>query len=214
MKRGKTLGLIAMVVLLVGLGASPVLAQSPPQLFNPSVIPSSGTSSTDFHYYVSYYDPDGDSPVVAQVYIDDVAYTMSLDSGSAFNGIYCFGPRNLGIGSHSYYFYFDDGTDGETRMPETGSFSGPMVNPTYTQNNPDVATGLETILDRLEMVDGFADGTWTWYNPSWPPEANTLNTLYVQSGYWIKVTGACNLEYGTRVYELDAGWNLIGWVGW
>jgi len=214
MKHGKTLSLISMVLLLVGLAVSPVMAQAPPQLFNPSVTPSTGTSSTDFRYYVSYYDPDGDSPVVAQVYIDDVAYPMSLHSGSASSGVYCSGPRNLTIGSHSYYLYFDDGKDPETRLPETGSFSGPTVNPTYAQNNPAVAMGLASILDRLDVVYGFANGIWTWYNPTWPPEANTLTTLQVQRGYWVSVFEACNLQYGTRVYQLDEGWNLIGWVGW
>jgi len=69
-------------------------------------------------------------------------------------------------------------------------------------------------LDRLDVVYGFANGIWTWYNPTWPPEANTLTTLQVQRGYWVSVTAACNLQYGTRVYQLDEGWNLIGWVGW
>jgi len=214
MKHGKMLGLVAIMLLLVGLAVSPVMAQAPPQLFNPSVSPSSGTSSTDFYYYVNYYDADGSSPVVAQVYVDDIAYTMSLHSGSASNGVYRFGPKNLAIGSHNYYFYFDDGNDGETRLPETGSFSGPMVSPTYAQNNPPVAEGLENILDKLEVTYGFDDGEWTWYNPTWPPEASTLTTLQVQRGYWVKVTDACDLGYGTRVYGLDEGWNLIGWVGW
>jgi len=52
------------------------------------------------------------------------------------------------------------------------------------------------------------------YNPSWPAGANTLNALYQSMGYWINVSEACDLTYGANTYHLDAGWNLIGWVGW
>jgi len=81
-------------------------------------------------------------------------------------------------------------------------------------DNPPVAIGLDSIRDWLEVVYGFDDGEWTWYNPSWPPEANTLTTLYMGSGYWINVSEDCVLTYGANTYELDAGWNLVGWLGY
>ena len=77
-----------------------------------------------------------------------------------------------------------------------------------------VAEGLENIMDKLEVVYGFYDGMWTWYNPGWPPAANTLTTLYVGRGYWVNVNQACNLSYGANSYQLVAGWNLIGWLGY
>jgi hypothetical protein len=79
--------------------------------------------------------------------------------------------------------------------------------------NPDVAEGLDNIMDKLEVVYGFYDGMWTWYNPGWPPAANTLTTLYIARGYWVKVCCSCSLEYDTNTYGLDPGWNLIGWLG-
>ena len=74
--------------------------------------------------------------------------------------------------------------------------------------------GLASILDNLFVVCDFHDGEWTWYNPSWPAEFNTLTTLCRGRGYWVKVCCGCCLEYDTKTYDLDEGWNLIGWVGW
>jgi len=73
--------------------------------------------------------------------------------------------------------------------------------------------GLAYTLDQLIVVYGFHDGNWTWYNPDWPADQNTLATLYMGTGYWINVSEACALIYGANTYELDAGWNLIGWLG-
>ncbi len=103
-------------------------SNNPPQLSNPSVQPSSGTPATDFYYYVNYFDSDGDSPSVMQVYIDSSAYTMSLYSGSASNGVYRYGPKNLSVGwGHNYYFYFEDGNGGIARLPSSGAYSGPTI---------------------------------------------------------------------------------------
>ena len=80
--------------------------------------------------------------------------------------------------------------------------------------------GFDSILDKLTIAYGykFGEGTggWTVYNPLWAgthPEWNTLTTLYKRRGYWIKVSQDCSIVYGTNTYQLDEGWNLIGWVG-
>ena len=95
------------------------------------------------------------------------------------------------------------------------------VGPPSAEDDPDVAVGLDFIEDPLVIAYGYKAGEgvggWTVYNPEWAvahPEWNSLTTLYVQRGYWINVEEACSLEYGTQVYGLDAGWNLIGWLGW
>ncbi len=84
-------------------------------------------------------------------------------------------------------------------------------------DNPSVTTGLVSIQSKLISVCSYdsSEGTdgWTAYNPSWPAETNTLNTLYRQRGYWIRVIEECVLIYGPNYYNLDEGWNLIGWVG-
>jgi hypothetical protein len=88
-------------------------------------------------------------------------------------------------------------------------------------DNPDVSTGFASILDKLVIAYGYkaSEGVagWTVFNPDWVsthPEWNTLTTLYRGRGYWIKVSEACTLIYGDNTYVLDAGWNLIGWLGW
>jgi len=91
---------------------------------------------------------------------------------------------------------------------------------TSEHDNPAAADGLASILDELEIAYGYESGEgvggWTVFNPDWAayPELNTLSTLYKGRGYWIKVSEACTLTYGDNSYSLDAGWNLIGWVGW
>jgi hypothetical protein len=92
-----------------------------------------------------------------------------------------------------------------------------MVYPTYAQNNPPVATGLASLGTNLVIAWGYQTGEgtggWTLYKPGLPA-GNTLEILQEQRGYWIYVDAECDLEYGARVYPLEAGWNLIGWVGW
>ena len=109
-----------------------------PNLSNGSVDPPSGDATTNFYYYVHYYDADGHAPVSSQVDIqpEDVAYSMSLYSGSPSDGIYrTDGTINLSQGSsNSYTFYFDDGYGGEVTL---GSISGPQV----INSNPVLSNG-------------------------------------------------------------------------
>ena len=97
------------------------------------VSPSEGNTSTDFYWYVHYYDADGDPPSIRDVYIDidgmsyGTSYEMRLDSGSDSNGTYIYGPMNLGVGDHNYFFYFTDGNGGSDRWPSSGTDPGPSV---------------------------------------------------------------------------------------
>ena len=88
------------------------------------------------------------------------------------------------------------------------------------EDNPALSTGFTSILDKLVMAYGYKEGEgvggWTAYNPGWAtthPEWNTLALLHQARGYWIQVTQACSLVYGANTYELDEGWNLLGWLG-
>ncbi|MFC1995017.1 IPT/TIG domain-containing protein [Chloroflexota bacterium] len=78
---------------------------------------------------------------------------------------------------------------------------------------PSPEEGFAAISSFLETAYGFKSGEgWTIYNALWPSQLNTLTTLYVGRGYWIYVGEACILQFGSNVYQLDAGWNLIGWL--
>ncbi|MFC1956316.1 PKD domain-containing protein, partial [Chloroflexota bacterium] len=85
-------------------------------------------------------------------------------------------------------------------------------------DEPTVEAGLDSISDYLVSVYSYKTGEgtdgWTVYNPTWPAASNTLETMFLGRGYWINVSQACTLQYGTHTYdELSVGWNLIGWLG-
>jgi len=88
---------------------------------------------------------------------------------------------------------------------------------TVFESEPAVEVGLDSIADELVVAYGHKLGEgidgWTVYEPAYPAE-KTLETLYVGRGYWLNVSGACTLEYGDHSIPLDAGWNLIGWLGY
>ena len=129
-----------------------------PVLSNGFVNPGSGTTSTDFYYYVSYYDEDGDSPSIKRVVVDGVvAHNMGLWSGTPSNGVYYYGPKNLSLSSHNYYFYFEDGNCGTDRLPATGSYSGPTVSgdgwdPWAYDDNPK-----DGIIQKMEAIHAVQD---------------------------------------------------------
>ena len=112
-----------------------------PFLFDGSVDPSSGSTSTSFSYYVVYYDPKGLAPTVKRVWIDGGSHDMLKYGGSPSSGIYIY-PTTLSVGSHDYYFEFSDGTN-TVRLPTSGSYSGPVVSP---------ATGDFTILSNPRVL--------------------------------------------------------------
>lgn len=124
-----------------------------------------------------------------------------------------------GLAAGSYFATIAISATGATNTPQTVAVSL-TVSPAVCEDDPPTAVGLASIMDKLALAYGFKLGEgqpgWTIYNPAWAssgPQWKTLSTLYEQRGYWIKVSQACDLTYGSRVYNLDAGWNLIGWCG-
>ncbi len=96
-------------------------------LTNGYVSPASGTPSTVFTYYVTYYDPNGMNPMAAYVVIDNVAYLMTVYNGSGSMGIFGY-STTLTASSHTYYFLFVSGLFGQTIWSGWPSqFSGPIV---------------------------------------------------------------------------------------
>ena len=187
------------------------------QLSNGFVGPNDGDTLTNFYYYVSYYDSGGSSPSVRQVYIDGIAHEMSLLSGSASDGVYRYGPKNLAIGSHNYWFYFEDGKGGTAKLPEVGSYFGPEViaGPGVIWNFP---YGTQAYLcpapadgrPYLGAVANLPTGTaepaqllgvywldevareWRYYYPRFTN--NTLNYLEPERAYLVAVSGTCSWQ--------------------
>ena len=102
----------------------------PPQLSSPSVSPPSGSVDTTFWFSIGYFDEDGDIASTAQVvvssgtqsYVWDMVLTDGLGSSGTYS--YC---SSLPAGSYSHYFRFTDARGASARLPESGSYSGPVV---------------------------------------------------------------------------------------
>lgn len=91
-------------------------ANHSPQLSNDYVNPTSGDTSTNFNFYVTYTDADGDAPTIAWVNIDGTggsySHTMTKISGSYTGGaIYKYTGSGFSVDTHGYNFYFSDGED-------------------------------------------------------------------------------------------------------
>lgn len=76
-------------------------------------------STSQYIYYANYYSSAGTTPT-ATVYINGVATTMTLQSGTASKGTYQTAVRSVvaGAACEEYYFVF-----GSERYPVTGTFS-------------------------------------------------------------------------------------------
>jgi hypothetical protein len=99
-----------------------------PELTNPSVSPAFGYYGTRFEYLVDYDHPAGDPPAVIQVFIDDMPFDMTLDSGTASSGTYRYRTRDIPQDTpHTYYFFAEDSLGESSRSPASGYFDGPAT---------------------------------------------------------------------------------------
>jgi len=77
--------------------------------------------SNSYRYLANYNDPTGGSLDNAQVIVDGLAISLTLESGSPNSGTYQSAVYPIGNGCKSYYFEFS--TNGTTeRYPESGLF--------------------------------------------------------------------------------------------
>lgn len=116
---------------------------NPPTLTHGSVTPSSGNTSTLFTYQVTWKDLDNDSPITKYVYIDGSPHSMSYQSGNNIHGAIYQYQTTLGVGNHTYYFYFMDSNQSSARLPAYGAYYGPSVtlDPGGPYNHPPILSG-------------------------------------------------------------------------
>jgi len=184
---------------------SPPPNQSP-VLSNGYVTPTSGDNATDFYYYVHYYDADGDSPGIKNVYIDNVAHAMTLYSGSPSNGYYRLGPVNLDCNTyyftHRYSFSFSDGQGHTTCLPVScsGFFPG-----------PDIALG-EAVDNTLLSWSTGGDAQWfgqcSYYY--WDHDAAQSGWIDHSRSTWIETTvnGPGTLRFHWKVSS-EPNWDWL-----
>jgi hypothetical protein len=137
----------------------------------------------------------------------------------------------------AYYTYDTDGvyTVRLTITDSTPSPVGPLVHteekigyitvgaagPCDPEPSPEVGFADLIAEGKLVIVYNFDPFTteptavngWTWYDPTLPSAQNNLDTLSKYTAYWVKVTQACSLTYGTQTYYFAAGWNNPVWLG-
>jgi hypothetical protein len=113
---------------LIGGGRLISIVNRCPSLSLGTVSPAEGERTVPFRFTVHYSDLDGDAPAVKQVVVDGVPHAMSLTEGSPAAGTY-FAELRLDVGTHNYYFSFDDGFGCAARVPVSGVYSGPNVTP-------------------------------------------------------------------------------------
>ena len=171
----------------------------PPQLSGGEVTPDLGNSSIEFYYYVECYDKEGDVPETCYVYIDDVAYEMSLYSGVGYNGTYRYGPKMLEEGSHDFYFSFTEAHNNTGRLPVSGSYSGPTINdpPQLSGGKvvPDSGSGSTDFYYYVEYYDGGKDTPGTSY-------VYIDDVAYVMSLYsGVNYNGT--YRYGPKLFKED-----------
>jgi len=115
------------------------VGNSPPMLYDGTVKPLSGDQLTTYTFMVTYDDDDGDPPAPNKsfVYIDGVANLMSVSSTeSEANATYTYSVTGLDVGSHTYYFHFEDSYGNKTRLPILNYYEGPNVTDTNAENLP------------------------------------------------------------------------------
>lgn len=131
-----------------------------PSLTDGDVDPDSADVGTEFTYTVVYTDGENDAPAVSNVVIDGEAHEMLLvDLGGNPDSIFIEGATfyystELPLGSHTYYFSFDDGHGPLIEMeiapgpklPED-PFAYTMVRidpPVFTMGSPETEVGRES----------------------------------------------------------------------
>jgi phospholipase C len=89
--------------------------------------PTSGTTTTEFEFGVTYTHSSGLSPQTAQVYVDGVPHPMNLKSGTPATGALYAATMKLSSGNHKYFFVFNDGQTDAALPLGPDAYSGPKV---------------------------------------------------------------------------------------
>ena len=155
-----------------------------PTLTFPSVEPITGKVGDTFTYSVYYADLNDDFPSKQFVVVDGVPHIMEY---RAAVGKYVY-ERQFGsadVGSHTFWFYFEDGYGGCVRAPETGAFNGPVIDdaPPRSQCSSPIGTNAARIpVDYVAADDGSGVASTRLYyaysadGSSWPSIDEAVDT--------------------------------------
>jgi len=180
-----------------------------PNLTNGGVTPEFGVAQEIFTYSVHYRDIDGHAASDRSVYIDGVPYTMSLTSGTVYDGTYAY-QTTLSADDHDYYFLFSDGYGGTVRLPVSEMYSGPgvrAVNNAPVAGNDEVSTVRggriqASVLDNDHDPDG--DELMVDTMPVSGPDHGSL--VLNQDGTYIYTHDGSDSDSDSFTYEVTDGW--------
>ncbi|MBN1591621.1 MAG: PQQ-binding-like beta-propeller repeat protein [Candidatus Coatesbacteria bacterium] len=154
-----------------------------PRLSDGRVTPSVGDTSGTYKFTVHYYSPAGRAPDRIRLQTDVSIYTMTLESGTAYDGIYYRNLTGLSEGVGDYRFYARDlSTASYVVLPPSGYFSGPTVDNTGDSHEEDDTCSQAQANKR----DISTDGT---------PQYHTLTPGDVD---WVQFTAKKYITYHVR----------------
>ena len=111
-----------------------------PNLTSPSVLPTTGLTTTSFTYYVTFNDADNNSAVIMNVSIDDVQHVMTESDASDTNTtdgkMYTYTTTLAVLGMHNYSFICSDqNSTNSTILYQNPSVSDIQLTNEYPTNN-------------------------------------------------------------------------------
>ena len=180
-------------------------ANDPPTLSSAQVNPATGRPGITYTFTVRYTDQDGNVPSVKNVVIDGTPHAMSLVSGQMpASGLYSY-AMTLSLGSHSFYFYFEDGHGESALAPLAGEMRGPEVYTHVLSNlSPSSATAGDPAFTLALTGSDFVSGVVAVWGGSDRP------TTFVSSTRVDAQIGAADLASGRTVpvsVRDTGGWN-------
>ncbi|HID86335.1 MAG TPA: SpoIID/LytB domain-containing protein, partial [Anaerolineae bacterium] len=196
-----------------------------PTLSDGGVTPMEGHTATSFTFQVTYRDPDGDPPTVADLYLDGRAHAMHRVEGDHRTGVRYVYTTTLSAGEHTYSFHFGDGHNPVVRTPP---LDGPTVaagpSPTPTAIPPGIRAGALRQTTRLDFADGHFEGL----DLVGEEDAQLLlaegratgayTSTVLQADFPFMAIGSCwqaDLPPGTRLHlELRASEDETAWSDW
>ena len=141
---------------------------------------------------------------------DASEYTLGSPNSVTGSRLYTPDPGFSGVDSFTYWVYDQYSNTSELAAVTITVSSTVSVGPT-------VVAATSSIADELNVAWGWDPSAqaWMFYSPAFAhlPGTNTLTNFETGKGYWINVERDISLLYGNNLYDLVAGWNLIGWLG-
>ena len=188
-----------------------ITPNSDPELSTPSLTPTSGDTSTNFKYRITYLDSDNNSPAYVRLYIlkngieiSDSPFDMNdvdaLDTNYADGKLYTY-SKILASGTYTYYFETQDVV--ASNIIRTITYTNPTVNtittPSLISTSPEDSSNNEAynsdiVLTFSEAMDSITESAITtvpeitWASKTWNSEKTELtlvpkNPLLISTTY-------------------------------